>query len=289
MPYQDLNGRPSIVVDGAPAVGTVLTLSHWPGAPAPDWARRDTSTEMAFAYLDRAGAHLAGVRAVSNNHLDQDGLAGVFALVHPDVALARRAALVDLARAGDFGVFSSRSAARASMAVDHWPNGSYQELLPRVVELIDHVDRFRHLWGDEDAQLQAGLNALANEEVVIDERPDLDLAVVTGPRVHSMAITTATPMARLLFVDGRSYEYADRYETWVQYVSRRPLARRDQRVLADELNALEPGSTGWTGGDPGSIMPSLTGPTESAIEPAVFVATIERFLTSAPPAWDPYA
>jgi hypothetical protein len=35
IPYQLLDGRPSLVVDGSPAPGTVLNVTHWPGYPPP--------------------------------------------------------------------------------------------------------------------------------------------------------------------------------------------------------------------------------------------------------------
>ena len=38
-PYGDLAGRPNVIVDGSPAEGTVLCLSHWPGIPTPPEVR----------------------------------------------------------------------------------------------------------------------------------------------------------------------------------------------------------------------------------------------------------
>ncbi len=100
-----------MVVDGSPTDGTVLCLSHWPGIAVAPGLEADLSAEMALAYLGRFDRH-GGAGAVSNNHYDQDGLVGVFALVAPDDALARRDLLVEVARAGDFAVTTSRDAAR---------------------------------------------------------------------------------------------------------------------------------------------------------------------------------
>ena len=85
VPYDDLDGRPSVVVDGAAAPGTVLTLSHWPKAPTPPGLARDLSGQMAFAYAERPDLH-GDAGCVSNNHFDQDGLVSVFALVDPTAA-----------------------------------------------------------------------------------------------------------------------------------------------------------------------------------------------------------
>ena len=55
---------------------------------------------MAFLYVDAGGGRHGPASVVSNNHFDQDGLVGVFALSSPEEAQARRALLVEVARAG---------------------------------------------------------------------------------------------------------------------------------------------------------------------------------------------
>ena len=59
---------------------------------------------MAFAYVEAGGGRHGAATVVSNNHFDQDGLVGVFALSFPEEAEARRDLLVEVARAGDFAV-----------------------------------------------------------------------------------------------------------------------------------------------------------------------------------------
>lgn len=107
---------PNIVVDGAPNESTVLTLTHWPGQPQPAGLAADTSAEMAFRYLDAPVEH-EPAQVVTNNHFDQDGTVGLLALIEPDLALRHRDLLIDVAQAGDFGVYRDRKAARASMAL----------------------------------------------------------------------------------------------------------------------------------------------------------------------------
>jgi len=53
------------------------------GTPAA--LRADTSAEIVFNYLDAPDAHV-GVDGVSNNHFDEDGLIGIFALMQPALA-----------------------------------------------------------------------------------------------------------------------------------------------------------------------------------------------------------
>ena len=116
VPYPDLRATPNVVVDGAAAPSTRLTLSHWPGSPTPPEVRDDLSAQIAFHALERPG-WFDGIDVVSNNHFDQDGLASIYTLVDPPAALARRAQVVDVARAGDFGTFANRSAARIAIAI----------------------------------------------------------------------------------------------------------------------------------------------------------------------------
>jgi hypothetical protein len=327
VPYGELAGVPNVVSDGAPTGGTALCLSHWPGIGSPAEFAADLSAEMAFLYLAAFDRH-PGATAVSNNHFDQDGLVGVFALCAPDDAQARRAFLVELARAGDFAVTSSREAARVSMALSAYADPSrsplgqlpadydaatamlYTELLGRLPELCDQPDRCRSLWAEEDATLRASEKAIASGAVHIEEVPDLDLALVTVPErapdagghrfggqwvqgLHPMAVHNATERGALLTRRGRRYEFAYRYESWVQFRTRAVRPRVDLAPLVERLNNEE-GTKGvtWVAGPVSGLTPVLSmagdGALESGITPDRFVTFVEDHLRTAPPAWDPY-
>src|SRR5207249_2696824 len=116
VPYDEVGDRPNVIVDGAGTDATVLTLSHWPGSTVPASLQADLSAEIAVRYLEQPDQRV-DVDIVSNNHLDEDGLMGVFALVDPEFALAHRDLLVDVARAGDFGWSHRRDAARIAFTV----------------------------------------------------------------------------------------------------------------------------------------------------------------------------
>ena len=107
--------------------------------------------------------------------------------------------------------------------------------------------------------------------------------------VHPMALHNATDCLRLLIVHGHRYQYVDRYETWVQYRSRRPLPRVDMRPLAERLIECERGSATWTASRPGSLTPTLRADPESSLEPAVVRGMVVAHLRDSPPAWDPYS
>jgi hypothetical protein len=322
--YHRLAGRPSVIVDGSPAEGTTLTLTHWPRYRAPGGLARDLSAQMAFAYLD-AGASLHGpAAAVSNNHFDQDGLAGLFALACPEAAQARRGVLLDLAAAGDFATYAGRVAARISMACAAYADQErsplrlagddderceqlYTELLARLPELCDRTDRFAALWREEDAALTRSEALIASGRVTIREYPDLDLAVIDIPEdvslpgghrfahlwypgLHPMAIANATARFAVLTRQGPRYRFRYRYETWVQYRSRRPRARRDLRPLAAALSDLEPAGITWSALPSGALEPVLepAGGAESRITPDQILELVLAHLARSPADWNPY-
>jgi Family of unknown function (DUF6687) len=323
IPYQEVAGRPHIVVDGSVAEGTVLCLSHWPGTACPAELKADLSAQMAFAYLDRPAAHGA-VECVTNNHFDQDGAAGLYALVQPTEAERRRSLLVEVARAGDFAAYRDRAAARISMVLSAFcePERSplaplpathpeltavlYHEVLPRLGQICDDPDGYRDLWAEEDAVLAASESALAGGRASIEEVSDIDLAIVRiGPDcpdggghrfaamkvggLHPMAIHNATGRFVILAMRGRRYELTCRYESWVQYQSRPVRARRDLRLLADRFNQVEASGGTWRADGPGSLTPTLAleGAVESTIQPVEARTLVEGFLRSAPAGWDP--
>jgi hypothetical protein len=324
--YDDLGDIPNIVVDGAAAASTRLTLSHWPGSPTPPEVRADLSAQIAFHALEHP-QWFDGIDVVSNNHFDQDGLASVYALVDPQAALARRELVIDVARAGDFGTFADRDAARIAMALAAYesspasPLGSslggsypettavlYRELLPRFTDLLDHPDRHRALWEREDAHLGESIDAIDRGVVGIEENAAVDLAVVTVPEhwsartthrftqewteaVHPMAVNNATGRLRILLVQGRRYRLELRYESWVMFVSHPVLPRPDLGPLVDELTALEPRGARWEADPPGALTPQLrlVAGAESDLPPERVRTIIERFLATAPGAWDPFS
>ena len=321
--YPASEDQPNIVVDGSPNGGTVLTLTHWPGYPQRPGFEYDLSAEMAFHYLDAPPIH-PPASAVTNNHFDQDGLVGVHALVEPEPALQHRELLIDVASAGDFARFSDRRAARASMVIDAYADGErspiadqlvgsyddqcavlYAETIPLLLSFAIDNERFRDLWAREDEDLTASEALIAGGVVAIDEIPDVDLAIVTIPAdersrrghrfagesfdsVHPMALHSATDRFRLLVVHGRQYQFVDRYETWVQYRSRRPLQRVDMGPVAESLTAAENGAATWHAGRPGNLTPTMGVEGESSLDASTVRAMVVDHLRTAPPAWDPY-
>ena len=326
LPYTQSASVPNIIVDGAANEGTVLTLSHWPKSNTPSELKRDTSAEIAFAYLDLPSYHV-DADVVSNNHFDEDGLVGVFTILQPSWADRHRQTLIDVAHAGDFGVFTTREAARIAFAVSAYADEDlsplpksifrlrypemagqlYTHLLELIPELVTNLDAHRSLWENEDVKLGASEELIEKGVITIEERSGLDLAVVRVPsdletssvhrfaqrrlaECHPGAIHTRTPCSRIFLLQGNRVEFQYRYESWVQMISRRPQPRVDLAGVAKQLNREEQTSGKWVFDGVDQITPRLhlEGSPETSMPPNRILNLIEDCLRTGAPAWNPY-
>jgi hypothetical protein len=322
VPYSELSGVPNVVVDGAAQKETVLTLSHWPGSGSPPEFRADTSTEIVVNYLDTSGAakrYAPKVKAVSNNHFDEDGLCAVWAMLYPKQAMEKRELLVDVATAGDFGVYRRPQAAKVVFTIrsyadpgtspveeqlggdDGSGSARYQALLPLLEDFMEETDRYGPYWDDEWSAMLRSKTALVMGEVELHEIPHVDLAVAQSPHtLHPMVINQNTERLRVLTArPGGFYCLRYRYETWVQFASRPVKPRVDLALLQPRLQALEQEDVTWTFGGLGSITPvfqPLTpdgqpGPSSLSLETLIdeLVAYYEREQDNPALQWNPYA
>jgi hypothetical protein len=326
LPYDETVAMPNVIVDGAPNASTVLALSHWPRSGTPSALRGDTSTAIVFNYLDAPAFHV-DAEVVSNNHFDEDGLAGIFALLDRSAAERHRDLLLDVAQAGDFGIFTARQAARIAFTLSAYvdPETSpfpkelfrlpyarlaadlYGRLLALLPRLLTDTDAYRPLWDMEDAHLAASEELLDRGVVTIDERPELDLAVVRLPEdlgsypvhrftkrrmaeCHPYALHNRTGCTRLLLLQGQRVELQYRYESWVQMASRRPAPRVDLAGLAERLSREEGAAGKWIFDGVDQITPKLhlAGGGTTSIACETIVTWIEDELRAGPPAWNPY-
>ncbi|MGH9300948.1 MAG: DUF6687 family protein [Acidimicrobiales bacterium] len=349
---EDVGRLPHIVVDGSTNPTTVLTLSHWPHSPTPRRWAHDLSAGIVFNFLASRrgrGAFLAsrqgggaGAVACTNDHFDQDGLMGIAALVRPEESWSMRTHLIDVARAGDFASFADRQAGRVSFALAGLADPAitsldpdlfarqvsgaglagrlYPAMLRILPDLLAHPDRYRAMWGEEDAAFEASQQDLATGRVVVTEDPELDLAVVrvstdvprrratrfSGPAdgpVHPAALHRTTSCLRVLTIWGEHYELVFRYESWVKLSPRRGLPRVDMSPAVAELNADEVSmSAKTTSGDPaaldrsgpwsfngaGALVAKMTTNPASSLSPDHVLGCVRRHLLTAPIAWDPY-
>lgn len=315
VPFDELDSSPNIIVDGAAGTGTVLTLSHWPKSGTPAGLKRDTSAEIVFAYLDSPSFQVQAEIA-SNNHFDEDGLIGIYALLDPATADHHRALLIDSAKAGDFGVYERRDAARIAFAISACADSEtsplppeifampypkmtgdlYRQLLEILPKLLTNPADYKKLWEAEDEKLSASDELIEKGMITIEERPSLDLAVVRIPQdislehAHSYALHSRTKCSRLLIVNGQHIEFQYRYESWVQLVSRRPLLRVDLKEFAGELNRQETSQGRWVFDGVDRITPRLhlKGNPTTSLSPDFILNRLEHHLSTGLPVWNPY-
>ena len=234
---------------------------------------------------------------------------------------------MDVAQAGDFGVFTTRHAARIAFTLSAYADpdtspltGSlfqlsypklaselYVRLLDVLPRLLTNLDDYQALWQSEDARLTASEELIEDGLITIDERPDLDLAIVGLPEdltrhrvhrftqqrlaeCHPFALHNRTACTRLLVLQGRRIELQYRYESWVQMASRRPAPRVDLAGLANELNLEESTEGRWVFDGVDQITPRLhlEGSSTTSIPLDIIVARVEHHLRTGPTAWNPY-
>lgn len=292
-PYNRLGGEANIIVDSLPVESTVLSLSHWPGNHTPEELKADLSAEIVFNFLE-AEFPAPDASFVSNNHFDEDGLVGIFALLNPETAIAEKKFLMDVATAGDFGTYKDREAAHVCFVLQAWGQPAqsplnrsvfqrpydeitailYEELLPRFSNLFQRVHFLEQYWIEEDLLLDWSEKSIENGSIKIEEYPNLDFAVVETPGTkewvaerpkvvgapwthstcHQFAVHNKTDMSRILVTDGVRHDFYYRYESWVETVQRQPQPRLELKPIADKLNKLE-GKNIWSGRDIKDIVP----------------------------------
>ncbi|MDH3978827.1 MAG: hypothetical protein OEU86_09935 [Gammaproteobacteria bacterium] len=326
IPYKKVGSRPNAIVDGPPLASTILTLSHWPNNQTPDTLQRDTSTATVFAYHDKPEFHQA-VDIVSNNHFDQDGLFSMFALCFPDSAMPYRDLLEAAALVGDFGMVGSDDAARLSFIIEAYgdPHTSplpadtfagcedrqtaeaYQSMLPLMPGFLKDIGRYESCWREQMAHLDFSREQIASGSVVIEEHPEHDLAIVRIPdelpehtvhryisseqaAIHPFAINTVTPCSRILRMYRGGYDFHYRYESWLRFLSRRPLLRVALEGLASQFNDIEEAPGTWRADDVNEVIPRLylDGSVRSSIAEDLFLDTLKAYLVAQPVAWDPW-
>jgi len=163
----------------------------------------------------------------------------------------------------------------------------YRALLPLLDDLLGYVDRFEADWREEFEVIQADRDLVAKGGAVVEEFPEVDLAVLRAPRpLHPVARNSATDRLRVLTVAGETtYDLIYRAESWVDFASRPVAPRIDLGPLLPELQALESGGT-WRWEGVATPVPSLRclgaggRPAPSAIPPGRFIAMLRAYLAA---------
>ena len=273
VPFGQLRRQPTIVVDST-GLGAALTLAHWRGAATPVALRDDTSAGSCLRALHAPTTPGLAARAVTANHFDIDGFIGVWALLHPALALTHEALLRLTATLGDFRELDyQHPLADHALRLACWLNAEekarfyepfgaparrrredeasaekFAWFLPRFAEIVLNPEAGRAAWEPEYARVQAAVAALRGPLTQRTAYPELGLLVVRTPqpvRYYALFGPTAGFDWVLSLYDGQRYELEGKYTTWIDLESRPTLPRLALAPLAARLNELEKSNYRW--------------------------------------------
>jgi len=258
----------TLYVDGTEA--GFRSLSHWPGNTTPTALKHDLSTGIALAWARLSPAErralLGPVEQVANNHYDTDGALSAFALLHPEEALRREAAMLAAAATGDFSVWKGEAALAVDLTVmrltrapasplagrldgatdrQRWAAG-YDWLLEHLGAVLDDPFAHRELWAEQHARVVADVRRIeAGTGVSVRPFPEHDLALVSSDRpITSIGLNLAAGDAlRVLLVRpseaGFRYLFRYRVESWFELVTRHPPRRAPLEGVVAALDQAE--------------------------------------------------
>lgn len=268
LPFQQIDAQhPTVVVDSRhPAAAA--TLSHWRGAPTPEALRADTSTEIALNAIS-AGHACLQLPFVSNNHFDVDGFLGIWSLMNPTAALARRDLLVLAAEIGDFREYDpAHPEADLALKLVCWLNSMEKQLfyapfadkqesegclpkydffLERLATFLDHPHDFQADWQDEYEQVRTE-TAYLQRAGTRTWHPEIRLLHIEVPKpLHYYVLfqqSAAADLVLMQFSDGR-YELEYKYHGWVDTVTRCMYPRLSFDPLLRKLTEWELSPLAW--------------------------------------------
>jgi hypothetical protein len=280
VPFAQLRRQPTIVVDST-GLGAALTLAHWRGAATPEALRDDTSAGSCLRALHAPATPGLEARAVTANHFDIDGFVGVWALLHPELALAHEELLRLTATLGDFREIDwQHPLADHALRLACWLNAEekahfyepfgaptrrrredeasaekFAWFLPRFAEIVQNPEAGRVAWEPEYTRVRQAMAALQPKEGgsqgALTQRaqyPAIGLAVVRTPEpvpYYALFGPTAGLDWVLSLYDGQRYELECKYTTWIDLASRPTLPRLALAPLAARLNELEKSNYRW--------------------------------------------
>jgi len=301
----DLRSVPFVCVDGVVEGG--LNLSHWPGNRTPAHLKADTSTEMALrlARDPARGDWLRDVRVVTNNHFDTDGLLSVYAVLRPGEALRHERALVQAARAGDFGEFISPDAFKFDAVVSAFDDDRespladrirglpeharyqilYEHLLDRMPALLEETAEYKSLWSVPLKEVMRSLMRI-RDVARLREHDDARLTVIeTAEELHETARFNVARYHRVLTATrspgGLIYSMDFLIFSWFDTVTPPRGTRLDLTPLATELDSMEPMSGGrwiYTGNDSLAARLYHAAPDGTALPSSLPLETLEARL-----------
>jgi len=277
VPFSQLRRQPTIVVDST-GLGAALTLAHWRGAATPPALRDDTSAGSCLRALHAPATPGLAAQAVTANHFDIDGFIGVWALLHPGLALAHEELLRLTATLGDFREIDwQHPLADHALQLACWLNAEEKNrfyepfgaparrrredeasaekfawFLPRFADILQHPEVGRAAWEPEYTRVRQAVATLQETHTQRTVYAEIGLVVIRTPQpvpYYALFGPTAGFDWVLSLYDGQRYELEGKYTTWIDLESRPTLPRLPLAPLAARLNELESSPYRW-GADP---------------------------------------
>ncbi len=266
-----LKDVPFLCVDGVVDGG--LNLSHWPGNRSPAHLKADTTTEMTLKLARDPGRDgwLRGVSIVCNNHFDTDGLLSVFGVLRPEEALRHETALVQAARTGDFGEFTTPDALKFDAVVTAYDDDRrspvaseirgrpeheryqilYDRLLAEMPDLLTGAARHKDLWLEPLASLMKSLMRIKDVSRVREHDAARLTVIEASEPLDQMARFNVARHHRVLTATradgGWVYEMAFQIFSWFETVTPPRGTRFDLTEVAAEFDQMEGSGEGrWT-------------------------------------------
>ncbi|WP_303310794.1 DUF6687 family protein [Hymenobacter sp. BT730] len=274
VPFAQLRRQPTIVVDSVGS-GAVLTLAHWRGAATPEALRDDTSAGSVLRALRAPETVGLATAAVTANHFDVDGFVGVWALLHPELALRHDSLLRLVATLGDFREMHwQHPLADHALQLVCWLNAEekvrfyepfgapsrrkredeasaekFEWFLPRFAQMLENPEAGRAAWEPEYTRVKQAIARMESLSTSCSRYPGIGLTVVRTPEplpYYALFGPTAGTDMVLSIYDGQRYELEYKYTTWIDLESRPTLPRLRLDALAERLNAQETAPRRWT-------------------------------------------
>ena len=274
--HERLRGIPFLCVDGVVENG--LSLSHWPGNRTPPHLKADTTTEMALRLARDPGREewLDRVSVVTNNHFDTDGLLSVYAVLRPEEALRHETALLQAARTGDFGEFTTPDAFKFDAVVTAFGDKKrspiareildlpdyeryqlvYDRLLGMMPDLLTEAARYKDLWIKPFSSLMRSMMRLKDVTRIREHAASRLTVIEAAEPLDRMTLFNVAGHHRVLIAtraaSGWTYEMAFQVFSWFETVTPARGGRIDLSGVASEFDLLETDSKGswkYTGDD----------------------------------------
>ncbi len=266
IPFYDIKQYPNqvLIVDAHHPQG--FDLSHWRGAPVPSGCEADTSTEIVIKAIEKGIPELERPY-VTNNHYDIDGFLGVWSVFNPELAIASKDLLIEMAQIADFREINKDSGEwkkalklvcllNEEEAEKFYPPFGAPEIEEKEMEAC--VPKYHYFLEAFTKYLQKPELVKSTEEykqVLREAENTIERETLAEIRMHLVqaekplhyynlyAESENSDIVMSIYSDNR-YELEYKYTSWVS-TTRKHFPRLSLQLLCNQLNELETTELKW--------------------------------------------